>query len=123
MTSPGPHASERRRSPRVPVADRAYGHALALAQDVIIHDISLGGFLIESPEAFPAHALHQFRIAAKNGAWTTMLTAKSLHSRPKTAVAAAPSYLTGFSFVQPLGLDAQQCLHALVGQPTSVLTF
>ena len=122
MASPGSGGSERRRSPRVPVGGRAHGHAVDLAQDVIIHDISFGGFLIESPEAFPANALHQFRVAASNGAWTTMLTAKSLHSRPRPD-APAPSYLTGFEFVQPLGLDAQQCLHALVGHATSVLTF
>lgn len=122
MTNPGSDGSERRRSPRVPVGGRAHGHAVELAQDVIIHDISLGGFLIESSEAFPSNALHQFRIAASNGAWTTMLTARSLHSRPKPG-ALSPSYLTGFEFVQPLGEDAQQCLHALVGHSTSVLSF
>src|SRR5438477_4286764 len=106
---------ERRTSPRVNVRDRVKAEAVDLAQDVIIHDMSLGGFLIESPEAFPVGALHQFRVAANDGSWTTMLTATCVNSRPWQGETDSPSYLTGFAFVEPQGLDAQQRLQALVG--------
>lgn len=116
-----PDGSERRRSPRVKIGDRVRGTAVGLELDVIVHDLSDGGFLIESTEAFPVDAFHEFRIAAPDGAWNTVLTAKSVHCRQRADVKDPPSYLTGFAFVDPQGTDALRRLRALINQTTSVV--
>jgi hypothetical protein len=114
---------ERRRTPRIDVGGRVRGHLEPSAQEVIVRDLSLGGFLIESPSAFPVDAVHHFRIALENGQWVTVLTAKSVHCRPRTAPGNGLTYLTGFVFVEPLGQDAQLSLKELVKQVAAVVRF
>lgn len=115
---------ERRRYPRIDPKGRASARALDQAEDVVVRDISLGGFLVESPQAFLVGGLHQFRVAASDGAWTTVLTARSTHSRARSRPEGAPAiYLTGFEFVEPKGEHATKCLQVLIGQATSVVSY
>jgi hypothetical protein len=122
MPHPQSH-HERRRTPRVDVSGRIQSRLEPSAQDVVVRDLSLGGFLIESPSAFPVDAVHHFRVALKDGEWTTVLTAKSVHCHERTATGGAPTYLTGFAFVEPQGPDAQRRLHELMNKATSVVRF
>jgi len=113
---------ERRRAPRVDVTGRVDGQLDGDAQDVVVRDLSLGGFLIESPTAFSVDAVHHFRVALKDGAWATVLTAKSVHCREQAANG-GKTYLTGFAFIEPKGQDGQRRLKELINKATSVVRF
>ena len=114
---------DRRRTPRFEVDGRLRARLDPPAQEVVVRDLSLGGFLVESPSAFPVDAVHHFRIALENGQWVTVLTAKSVHCRPRSASGATLSYLTGFAFIEPQGIDAQESVRELVKQATTVVRF
>jgi hypothetical protein len=118
-----PQQHERRRTPRVEVSERVHGTFEPPVQDVIVRDLSLGGFLVESPSAFPVDAVHHFRIAMKDGEWATHLTARTVHCRERATSGGRPSYLTGFAFVEPQGADAQRRLRELMNKATSVARF
>lgn len=127
MTTVTPHAdpkgADRRRWPRVSVRGRASGHVLEHSEDVVIHDVSLGGFLIESRTSFRPNTLHHFRVAASDGTWKTMLKAMSMHHRTKVAEDGKTTHLVGLAFVEPIGEDALKCLKTLVGHDTSVVSY
>jgi len=114
---------DRRRTPRFEVDGRLRARLDPPAQEVVVRDLSLGGFLVESPSAFPVDAVHHFRIALENGQWVTVLTAKSVHCRPRSDSGATLSYLTGFAFIEPQGIDAQESVRELVKQATTVVRF
>jgi len=120
MTSP----TERRKHPRVPVAGQLTSRPVAPSdpQDVIVRDLSLGGFLIESHEAFREDSLHEFRLATSAGRLETRLIARTVYSHLRRVVGGPPSYLTGFEFVEPRGQEAQERLLELISQITSVVT-
>jgi hypothetical protein len=110
--------SERRQFPRRPVAPQVTTQLESNAQAVTLRDISLGGFLLESPEPFHVDAIHQFRIATATG-WETIVTARSVHCRE----AGALRYLTGFTFVDPVGPEAEQRIHQLIDKVSSVVAY
>jgi hypothetical protein len=123
MPLPSPASgADRRQHPRVPARGRVDTRITdaAQAQDVTIVDLSRGGFLLESTEPFTVGTIHQFRIALRDGRWMTMLTARSLHGRPQSD---GRHHLTGFAFVEPLGDEARERVHALVENVTSVVSF
>jgi hypothetical protein len=122
MPQPQNH-DERRRTPRIDVGGRVRVRLEPAAQEVIVRDLSMGGFLIESPSAFPVNAVHHFRIALENDQWVTVLTAKSVHCRPRPAPGNGLTYLTGFAFVEPQGQEAQRSLQELVKQAATVVRF
>ena len=115
-----PSGAERRQFPRVPTAEHVHASLDNDAQDVTILDLSQGGFLLESGTPFPVGAIHQFRIALRDGRWMTLLTARSMHVRPR---AGSTRHLTGFSFVEPLGDEARARVHTLVQHVTSVVSY
>lgn len=112
--------SDRRKAPRVPVGSHVTARVDADAQAVTLRDISLGGFLLESSQPFHADSIHQFRIATAAG-WETMVTARSVHSRQ--APGNAGLYLTGFSFVDPVGPEAERRIHQLIDKVSSVVAY
>jgi hypothetical protein len=118
MSSPN---SERRRHPRVPVNGQVTGRALATEEDVIIRDLSVGGFMIESRDAFRENSVHEFRLATPSGKLETRLKARSVYSHLRRVVGGPPSYLTGFEFVEPKGVEAQARVIELISQATSVV--
>jgi hypothetical protein len=121
MMAVAPEGSERRRSPRIDVNGRLRASVLVPAQDVVVRDLSLGGFLIEGDEAFAVDALHQFRVAGPNDEWTTILTARSVYCRPVEHPDGVTKYLTGFAFSFPHGREAWRCVHKLIDRETSVI--
>jgi hypothetical protein len=121
---PQPHSHhERRRAPRVDVSGHVHARLESSAQEVVVRDLSLGGFLIESPSAFSVDAVHHFRVEVKDGKWTTVLTAKSVHCRARSATGGTESYLTGFAFIEPQGEDAKQRLQQLMNKTASIVRF
>jgi hypothetical protein len=117
---PDPSGAERRKHTRVPAAEHVRATVGDDAQDVTIVDLSRGGFLLESSTPFSVGTIHQFRIALRDGRWMTMLTARSMHGRPR---ARTNRHLTGFAFVEPLGEEARARVHTLVEHVTSVVSY
>jgi hypothetical protein len=122
MSAQPPPQSERRKHPRVAVSGQVAGQLLSSAQDVIVRDLSVGGFLIESRECFREDSIHEFRLATASGRLETRLKARSVYSHQRRVVGGPPSYLTGFEFVEPRGHEAQARLIELISQVTSVIT-
>jgi hypothetical protein len=113
---------ERRRSPRVPIEGRLPCLTMPFAAEVILRDLSLGGFLLESSEPFPSDALHQFLVGDATHGQTVVLMAMSVHCR-RLDDAIPPRYLTGFSFLVPAGQQACDLIRSLADQPTTVRSF
>jgi len=116
-----PSGSDRRTASRLPVGRHVTAQVEATAQPVTVRDISLGGFLLQSPEPFEVQALHQFRVATKDG-WKTLITARSVHCR-RAEIDGSPTYLIGFAFVQPVGPEAERRIHELIDKVTSVVAY
>jgi hypothetical protein len=106
----------------VAVSGQVTGRVLSSAQDVIVRDLSVGGFLIESRDAFLEDSVHEFRLATAGGKVETRLRARSVYSHQRRVVGGPPSYLTGFEFVEPRGHEAQARVIELISQVTSVVT-
>jgi hypothetical protein len=106
----------------VAITGQITGQLLSSAQDVIVRDLSVGGFLVESREAFREDSIHEFRLATAGGRVETRLKARSVYSHLKRVVGGPPSYLTGFEFVEPRGHEAQARVIELISQVTSVVT-
>ena len=122
MSAQPPSQSERRKHPRVPITGQITGQLLSSDQDVIVRDLSIGGFLIESRDAFLEDSVHEFRLATPGGKVETRLKARSVYSHQRRVVGGPPSYLTGFEFVEPRGREAQARVLELISQVTSVIT-
>lgn len=122
MSAHPPSPAERRKHPRVAVSGQVTGRVLSSAQDVIVRDLSVGGFLIESRDAFLEDSVHEFRLATAGGKVETRLRARSVYSHQRRVVGGPPSYLTGFEFVEPRGHEAQARVIELISQVTSVVT-
>jgi len=112
---------DRRQHPRVSARGHVSAEVADAAQPVTIVDLSKGGFLLESASPFLVDSIHQFRIAMTSGQWLTLLTARSMHTRP--AGDNPPRHLTGFAFVEPLGEEARNRVHMLVEHVTSVVAY
>ena len=88
---------DRRRTPRISVVARVHGHLINLNLPTTILDLSTGGFLMQSPVAFPIGAVEEFRFTADEvevilrGRVVRVLTA----SRADGMV-----YLTGLEFLE-----------------------
>lgn len=122
MSTEPSRQSERRRHARVPISGQITGQLLASAQDVIVRDLSIGGFLIESREYFREDSIHEFRLTTASGKVETRLTARCVYSHPKRVLSGPASYLTGFEFVEPRGHEAQARVLEMISQVTSVVT-
>jgi hypothetical protein len=118
-----PNHEDRRQSPRFEVDGRVRARLEPPAHEVIVRDISLGGFLVESHTAFAVDARHEFQIALENDRRVTVLTARSVHCRPRSAPGEPLAYLTGFAFIEPQGTDAQASLRELVKHAATVVRF
>ena len=87
---------ERRRTPRMSVVARVHGHLVTLNLPTVILDLSAGGFLMQSPLAFPVGAVEEFRFTAEEV--EVILCARVVRvltaSRPDGVV-----YMTGLEFL------------------------
>ena len=102
--------SDRRRTPRVSVVARVYGHIVSLNLPTTLLNLSPGGFLMQSPVEFPVGAVEEFRFTA-NGI-DLVLRARVVHAMTASRVD-GPVYLTGLAFVDP-NADQQDAIARLV---------
>jgi hypothetical protein len=88
---------ERRRSPRIDIIGRVYGHVVALDLPVTVREISLGGMSLETPFPFQIGTLHHFTLTLGDGA-TVLIAGRVVHSRCIAPPDGAAAFLTGIQF-------------------------
>jgi len=101
---------ELRRSPRIDVRHRLSGRIVAFDLPVVVRDISLGGFSIESDRDLPAGA-HDIRLH-EGERWSVTVNASSRHRQAIKAQDGAMRYVMGFEY-NDQNPDTQQILRVL----------
>ncbi len=117
--------AERRTFPRIDVEHRLRAEAVSLGcLEVRIIDLSLGGFLIESPIAFePGIVEHDFRLVSLGGRRATCIRAKCVHCARSTTSEEVPTYTCGFAFADASAPETQANINALLEEAMAVLQF
>jgi hypothetical protein len=94
-------ASNRRRAPRVQLLGELHGRLVGLSLNLVVRDLSEGGFSIESPLQFPVGAKHLFNLAVgPDDSEPVVVEAEVRHSGPIAGVD-AKVYVTGLAFTTP----------------------
>lgn len=106
---PAPRA-DLRRSPRIDVRQRLHGTVVSLGLPVIVRDLSLGGFSIESEDEVPA-GVHVIRLQ-EDERWSVTVTAASRHSRSTRNPDGSVRHVMGFEYADQ-NPDTQQTLRVL----------
>ena len=117
VNAPAPH--ERRRTPRIRVIGLMTGCDVSANLPILVRDVSLGGFLIESAHAIPAGVLRTFAFTLADGT-THVLQARSVRSSSQTD-SGQSLHEVGFEFLtNPRSQEAVARLleHATSGTPT-----
>jgi c-di-GMP-binding flagellar brake protein YcgR len=115
MTSPSP--DERRRFPRIRVFQELQSRVVPLEDEFRVHDISLGGFAVESPIGFTPGTEHQFEFTMTDGR-QAVLRATSVHCLRINLGDQSPTYFAGFAFERIHAEDLQaieELVNALTG--------
>jgi hypothetical protein len=90
---------ERRRYPRVTILEELHSQFVSIDVPVRTCDVSMGGFSIEAPLAFPIGAEHEFLFTREDGLFV-LLTARVMHCRPAAGRRGNDTHVTGFEFVR-----------------------
>jgi hypothetical protein len=110
-SAPGPAPrKDLRRTPRINVRQRLIGHLVSLDRPVMVRDISLGGFSIESDEPLPA-GVHIVRLQ-EGERWSVTVTAASRHQRLMRGSEGATRHVMGFEYEDQTP-DTQHTLRVL----------
>jgi hypothetical protein len=111
-SDPGSSDSRRelRRSPRIDVRHRLSGRIVSLDLPVVVRDISLGGFSIESDRDLPDGA-HDIRLH-EGERWSVTVNASSRHRQTVKAQDGAIRHIMGFEYGEQ-NPDTQQILRVL----------
>lgn len=88
---------DRRHFPRIRVYGSVEGRIEPLDDVLVVHDISLGGFAVESPLGFMTGSDHQFEFTLPTGK-RVRLTAIDVHCVRLNVAGSAPHYFAGFAF-------------------------
>ena len=101
---------EKRRSPRIDVRQRLSGQFVDLDRPVVVRDISLGGFSVESEEARPS-GVHLVRLE-EGERWSVTVTAASRHHGHSRTRDGGLRYIMGFEY-EDQSADTQQTIRVL----------
>jgi c-di-GMP-binding flagellar brake protein YcgR len=104
---------DRRRFPRIRVYGSIAGRVEPLDDVLVVHDISLGGFAVESPLGFMAGSDHRFEFALPTGE-RLRLSATDVHCVRLNVAGSSPHYFAGFAFDRVRGKD-QRAIRDFVG--------
>ena len=105
-----PSHHELRRSPRNDVRHRLSGRIVSLDLPVVVRDISLGGFSIESDRDLPDGA-HDIRLH-EGERWSVTVNASSRHRQTLKSPDGSMHYVMGFQY-NDQNPDTQQILRVL----------
>ena len=109
---------DRRRFVRVRVFEDLQGRIMPLDDAFRVHDISLGGFAVESPLGFMPGSEHEFEFSMPGGR-QAVLSATAIHCMRINRVDDEPVYFAGFAFNR-MRKDAQQEIEHLVNAIAAV---
>lgn len=109
-SEPPTQRADLRRSPRIDVRQRLHGTVVSLGLPVIVRDISLGGFSIESENEVPA-GVHVIRLQ-EDERWSVTVTAASRHRRSTRNPDGSVRHVMGFEYADQ-NPDTQQTLRVL----------
>jgi len=102
--------AEQRRSPRINVRERLRGRVVELDLPVVVRDISLGGFSVESDQALPT-GIHIVRLQ-EDDRWSVTVTAASRHRRSTRNPDGSTRHVMGFEY-EDQSPDTQHTLRVL----------
>jgi hypothetical protein len=101
---------EQRRTPRIDVRHRLRGTLVSLDRRVVVRDISLGGFSVETEDVLP-DGLHIVRLQ-EGDRWSVTVTAASRHRRITRTPQGGECHITGFEY-EDQNPDTQQTIRVL----------
>ena len=90
-------SNERRQFPRIRVFEELQSRVMPLADDFLVHDISVGGFALEAALGFMPGTDHQFEFTMPDGR-QVVLPATNVHCLRINRGDEPPIYFAGFSF-------------------------
>ena len=108
--APSGRQSEMRRSPRIDVRNRLRGHLVTLDRPVVLRDLSLGGFAVESDQPIPV-GTHIVRIQEADR-WSVTVTAASRHRESSDRDDGTIRHVMGFEYADQ-STDTQQTIRIL----------
>lgn len=109
---------ERRRFLRIRVFENLHGRVMPLDDGFRVHDISLGGFAVESALGFMPGSEHQFEFTMPDGR-QSVLQATVVHCMRINRPDDEPVYFAGFAFNR-LRRESQQAIESLVNAIAAV---
>lgn len=115
-SSAAPGHSEKRRSPRINVRQRLQGVLVELDMPVVVRDISLGGFSLESDQALPT-GVHIVRLQ-QGDRWSVTVTAASRHRRSTRNPDGTTRHVMGFEY-EDQSPDTQRTIRVLYERLTA----
>ena len=95
-SGPGKPRPDHRRTPRINVRHRLTGHLVEIDQPVVVCDISLGGFSVESEVELPA-GVHIVRLQ-EGERWSVTVTAASRHHQSRKSARGGVHHVLGFEY-------------------------
>lgn len=116
MAGPNPESSgsaaraDMRRTPRIDARHRLRGYLVSLDRPVVVRDLSLGGFAVESDDPIPP-GIHIVRIQ-ENERWSVTVTADSRHVQSSERTDGTRKYVMGFEYADQ-SPDTQQTIRVL----------
>ena len=110
--------SERRRSPRVPLEEQLAGHVEVLGVDLVIKNVSFGGFLAETTHDFIEREVVPVRLSLRDGSWSDVFDSRVISCRERRVPDESP-YLVGFAFAGAENWDPR--VHMLMDRLVSTL--
>lgn len=115
---------DRRRTPRLNVEGRLTVADHRAPCDLRLVNIGLGGVLLAAPVPFPIGEVRHLTFTAVEDGWTFALAARVAysHERPDPDGGAAPTYVTGFAFVDIARPEIEQAIDMLLARVTDLLT-
>jgi len=120
LTTEDARPFERRQSPRLQILEDLHGRVVPLGLEMTMRDVSLGGFSVESPIAFPVGAVHRFRFNLDDSRLVTVV-ARVVHTTP-VMTDRGQSYRTGLQFITSTD-EFRQAVEVLLDRMTGVLQF
>jgi hypothetical protein len=120
-----PGRTERRRAPRVRIRGRLPVSFLTTPIPVLVRNISLGGMLVESAEAFLVGSVHQLRMSAdgEQSDHSPVISAECVYGHSEILPDGTTSFLSGFTFTGAPGHEAERQIFELLDQAPSVSTY
>lgn len=101
---------EQRRTPRINVRNRLTGKLVSMDLPVIVRDISLGGFSVETDAPLPG-GVHVVRLQ-EDDRWSVTVTAASRHTRSIRRSDGGARHIMGFEY-EDQSADTQQTIRVL----------